>query len=91
VPAIDESANFLEQADPIAKACVPAFYEIIVNSDEYGPSFTDFTRVIYNMFYRLGSIYENVYTLDDAVKEFLKHHHDSNSPDEPKLLQEYVI
>ena len=25
VPAIDESANFLEQADPIAKACVPAF------------------------------------------------------------------
>ena len=25
VPAIDESANFLEQADTIAKACVPAF------------------------------------------------------------------
>ena len=86
MPAIEESANFLEQVDPIAKACVPAFYEIVGDSEEYGPSFDDFDRIVYNIFYRMGTIYENTYLLDLAVKEFLKHHHDSSSPDEPKLL-----
>ena len=91
VPAIEESANFLDQADPIAKACVPAFYEIVVDSDEYGPSLNNWNLIVYNIFYRLGVIYENLYLLDLAVKEFLKHHHDSSTPDEPKLLQEYVV
>jgi hypothetical protein len=80
-PAIEESANMLEMSDPIAKACVPAFYEIILDSDEYGPSFQNLNRVIYNVFYRLGLIYENTYLLDLAIREFFKHKNDEDGED----------
>lgn len=43
------------------------------------------------MFYRLGQIYENTFLIDIALKEFLKHHNDGYTEDEPKLLQEYVL
>jgi hypothetical protein len=70
---------------------MPAFEEILLDSDEYGPSFDQKERIVYNVVYRLGSIYENTYLIERAIKEFFKHHHDSSSEDEPKLLQEYVM
>jgi hypothetical protein len=48
IPAIDESANFFMQVDPIAKACVPAADEILFDSDEYGPTLIDYNRIMYN-------------------------------------------
>mgnify|MGYP000894963225 CR=1 FL=1 len=78
--------------DPIAKACIPAFVEIYIDSDEYGPTFEDKQRVMYNLLYRLGVIYYNTYLIDDAVKEFLEDYADG-SPEtaDDKDITEYVL
>jgi hypothetical protein len=35
---VEEQYNMMVLADPIAKACVPTFYEVYVDSDEYSPT-----------------------------------------------------
>lgn len=54
----------------MAKACHPAFVEIFYDSDEYGPSFQQNQRVMYNLIYRLGQVYNTTYHIDQAIKEF---------------------
>ena len=90
--AISEIANFLYQVDPIAKACVPAFYETYFNSHEYKRTFNDQRRIVYNIIYRLDKIYENSYKVNDAYTDAIRHSDDPNDPNNgsPRKHAEYV-
>ena len=44
----------LLQVDPVAKACVPAGEQVVVDSAEYAPTFETPLRIVYNVIYRLG-------------------------------------
>jgi len=74
---VEESGEVFYQIDPFAKACVPALYDVYVNSDEYGPSFTDsLSRLHYNTMYRLGDVFVNLYRIDASVKAFVERTYD---------------
>ena len=88
---IEEQANILTNVDPVAKSCLPAFEEMFYDSNEYGPSLKDNQRVMYNMIYRLGKVYNTTYHLDRAIKEFSSDFGDGSDPSaDDKTLTEYV-
>ena len=66
----------LLQVDPVAKACVPAGEEMILDATEYAPTFEAPLRIIYNVIYRLGEIYQNFYLINDNFRTlFLTDHY----------------
>lgn len=73
---VEEQTNILYQVDPVAKSCYPAFAESFIESNEYGPSFNSTTQadvVNFNILYRLGEIYVNIYRLNEAFRNILNH------------------
>ena len=63
----------------MAKACVPAGVEAATDSKEYQPTFTAPLMIIYNVIYRLGSIYQNFELVNDKFKELFLHEADPAS------------
>lgn len=58
----------LYNADPIAKACMPTYYDTVINSYEYGSTFKDPLRVLYNTIYNLALIYRTAYLINDLLQ-----------------------
>ena len=85
---VEEQYNIMVLVDPIAKACVPTFYEVYVDSDEYGPTLIEKQRVFYNVFYRLGNIVIQGYKINDQFHLWLQHN--ATDSDMERDFTEYV-
>lgn len=71
--AINETYLILSDVDPIAKACVPSGIEILVESKDYGPVFSDPNLFMYNAFYRSQNIYKSARMISDKIKGAFDH------------------
>ena len=79
----------LLQVDPVAKACVPAGEGIISDATEYSPTFEAPLRIVYNVIYRLGELYQNFYLINDNFRKLFLTDHYHPAPDEPQSDWEY--
>lgn len=61
------------QLDPVAKACVPIYVLVFIDSDDYGPTFNNFELVFYNAIYRLDKIWVNSFRMNHLFKQFFVH------------------
>ena len=66
--------------DPIAKACIPAIYQVWLDSDEYWLTVEDPHRLMFNMIYRLDYIYDKSFDVYKAYEIALLH---SDDPEQP--------
>jgi len=51
------------KADPMAKACMPTYYDTVINSYEYTETMHDTIRIMYNIIYNLPEIYQKSFDI----------------------------
>lgn len=63
----------LVQVDPVAKACVPIYVQVFVESDDYGPTFKNNMLIFYNALSRIDLIWLNSYQINYLFTSYFNH------------------